>query len=124
AYAHEMSRLIGPNSIIVEPGSGNTEKVMYLLLRLNRARGYVPIEINQNSLMSLVSIIKQRLPKLEVIPLNQDFTSITELPPLVKEAGKKVVFIPGSTLGNFSPEEMKELLNKYIQICGEQVAFL
>lgn len=124
-YAHEMSRLIGPNSVVIEPGSGNAEKVMHLLLRLNRVRGYVPIEINGESLMSLVQMVKARLPKLEVAPINQDFTQISELPQLVKdERGKKVVFIPGSTLGNFSPQEMKALLNRYIQMCGEQAAFL
>src|SRR5690606_33217668 len=66
-----------------------------------------------------------RLPKVEVIPLHQDFTQVNEMPELVKEdKGKKVIFIPGSTLGNFSPTEMKEILSRYIQLCGEQVAFL
>lgn len=125
AYAHEMSRLIGPNAIIIEPGSGNAEKVMYLLLRLNRVRGYVPIEINAMSLTNLVNTIKQRLPKIQVIPLNQDFTKVSSLPNQLKdEQGKRVVFIPGSTLGNLSPEEMKDFLGQYIQMCGEQVAFL
>ncbi|MFA7613259.1 MAG: L-histidine N(alpha)-methyltransferase [Candidatus Caldatribacteriota bacterium] len=125
AYAHEMSRLIGPNSVVIEPGSGNSEKVMHLLLRLNRVRGYVPIEINGNVLTNSVKAIQQRLPKVEVIPLHQDFTQVNEMPELVKEdKGKKVIFIPGSTLGNFSPTEMKEILSRYIQLCGEQVAFL
>lgn len=125
AYSHEMSRLIGPNSVIIEPGSGNAEKVMHLLLRLNRVKGYVPIEINGESLKHLVNIIHQRLPKLEVTAINDDFTKISELPaPIRNERGKKVIFIPGSTLGNFSPEEMKNLLNNYIRMCGEQVAFL
>lgn len=125
AYAHEMSRLIGPNSVIIEPGSGNAEKVMHLLLRLNRVRGYVPIDINGNSLMSLVKAIQQRLPKIEVFPLHQDFTDVQNMPAIVRDdKGKKVIFIPGSTLGNFSPDEMKEVLSHYIQLCGEQVAFL
>ncbi|HLT22497.1 MAG TPA: L-histidine N(alpha)-methyltransferase [Bacteriovoracaceae bacterium] len=125
AYAHEMSRLIGPNSVIIEPGSGNAEKVMHLLLRLNRVKGYVPIDISGTSLSYLVKTIQQRIPKLEVTPIKQDFTKITELPQIVKnETGKKVIFIPGSTLGNLSPEEMQKLMNDYIQMCGNQVSFL
>ncbi|MFA5583724.1 MAG: L-histidine N(alpha)-methyltransferase [Bacteriovoracaceae bacterium] len=125
AYAHEMSRLIGPNSVIIEPGSGNAEKVMHLLLRLNRVKGYVPIDISGTSLSYLVKTIQQRIPKLEISPLNKDFTKITELPEIVRnEAGKKVIFIPGSTLGNLTPHEMKNLMSHYIQMCGNQVSFL
>lgn len=125
AYAHEMSRLIGPNSLIIEPGSGNAEKVMHLLLRLNRVRGYIPIDISESSLMSLVKTIQQRIPKVEILPLCCDFTQMSGMPSMVQNhTGKKVIFIPGSTLGNFSPKEMKSVLSQYIQMCGEQVAFL
>lgn len=125
AYAHEMSRFIGPNSLIIEPGSGNAEKVLHILLRLNRVKGYVPIDISESSLMGLVKTVQQRLPKLEVLPMHRDFTRMNEMPQMVKDhVGKKVIFIPGSTLGNFSPTEMRDLLSQYIKMCGEQVAFL
>ena len=124
-YAHEMSRLIGPNSLIIEPGSGGADKVMHLLLRLNRVRAYIPIDISMTSVQDLVKSFYQRLPKLEVIPLVADFTQILSLPQIVSEhKGKKVIFIPGSTAGNFSPVEMKNLFKRYIDMCGGEAAFL
>lgn len=124
-YAHEMARLIGPNALIIEPGSGVAEKVKHLLLRLTKAKGYVPIEISKETLNKSVEDINQRFPKLQTLPVWGDFSQKLELPISVDaHIGKKVIFFPGSTIGNFNHTEALEFLKHYGKLADHGGGFL
>lgn len=124
-YAHEMARFIGPNALIIEPGSGIAEKVKYLLLRLIKVKGYIPIEISHDVLMKSVQEIQQRFPKIHIEPIWGDFTQSVELPQVAQEhVGKKVVFFPGSTIGNFNQTEALDFLKRYGKVLGQGGGFL
>lgn len=125
SYAREMSRLTGPNVLIIEPGSGIGEKVRHLLGRLVRPRGYVPIEISREALSKATEEVHRMFPRLDVFPLKGDFTEYPDMPTVVKEhRGKKIVFFPGSTIGNLNPEEAVEFLKHYGDVVGSGGGFL
>ena len=105
-YAHEMAEMIGPEALVIEPGSGSGEKVRYILQELEAPVGYVPIEISKEILLRMTEELFHEFPGLKVIPVCADFTEELDLPISVEsQRGKKVIFFPGSTIGNLNPDE-------------------
>ncbi|GAB2898116.1 L-histidine N(alpha)-methyltransferase [Microbulbifer echini] len=110
----EIAREIGPGALLVEPGAGNCEKVEPLLAALESPRGYCPIDISPEILQGAELRIKKGLPDLQVWSEVGDFTQsmvwdkLTYIP-----SRKRVVFFPGSTIGNFEPLEAERLLESF-----------
>lgn len=115
----EMADLIGPGALIIEPGSGNGHKVRSLLKHLDHPVGYVPIEISRDILLRMTGELHDEFPDLKVIPVCADFTQDMDFPLSVdSRPGKKVVFFPGSTIGNFHPDEAVQFLKKFSKLAG------
>ncbi|AMX02548.1 L-histidine N(alpha)-methyltransferase [Microbulbifer thermotolerans] len=110
-YLTDMARRIGPAALIVEPGAGNCKKVQQLLRQLDSPTGYYPIDISPEILMAAQGRMAAQLPGLTIRAAVGDFsdpeawTGLMDFP-----ACKKVVFFPGSTIGNFSPQHAEDLL--------------
>ena len=118
-YANDMAELLGQPDILIEYGSGTSQKVEILLDRLPELSAYVPIEISKETLLQSSERLRAKYTKLKVIPICADFTTGLELPlfhiskSTVKPAGKllkRVAFFPGSTLGNFESQAAKRFL--------------
>jgi len=108
-HAADFARLIGPHAEIVEFGAGSAEKIGILLAALEQPRGYVPVEISNESLACLVERIRADHPGLDVRPLLADFTA--PLPPTLFTHGvRRIGFFPGSTVGNFTRSEARDFL--------------
>ncbi|MEE8170382.1 MAG: L-histidine N(alpha)-methyltransferase [Phycisphaerae bacterium] len=59
-HGREIADLIGPNCLLVEPGSGSSVKVNLLLEHLKQPAGYVPIDISMKHLARAAAAINQR----------------------------------------------------------------
>jgi len=103
--APEIAAQIGPHAEIVEFGAGSLTKVRLLLNALDAPRRYVPIDISGEHLEASVSRLRTDYPALSVQPMVADYTMPLVLPSREKGGGQRVGFFPGSTLGNFSPDE-------------------
>lgn len=124
-YAAEMSELMGEDVLLIEPGSGAGEKVRHLLKHLKKPKAFVPVEISREILLRMTSELHEEYPDLKVMPVCADFSQELELPlTLDQYSGKKVVFFPGSTIGNFTPDEAVEFLNRYTKLLGTGGGFL
>jgi len=108
-HAGEMAALIGPDAEIVEFGAGASRKVRLLLAALRTPRRYVPVDISGEYLGAAAQALRQDHPGLDVLPLAADFTHGLTLPPA---AGRRVGFFPGSSIGNFDPDEALRLLQR------------
>jgi len=118
-HSHEISTLIGREVIIIEPGSGAGDKIRYLLPHLVEPAGYVPIEISRDILLRMTEELHEEFPSLEVMPLCTDFNQDINLPQQLDSNNyKKVVFFPGSTIGNFGQQEAVTFLKKIGRIIG------
>lgn len=118
--AFEMAEMIGKNSLIIEPGSGAAEKVRILMNEMNGNIRYVPIEISREILLRTCRELIEEYDGIEVLPVCADFTKDLSLPLTVgQQKGKKVIFFPGSTIGNLDPEEAKEFLKKASRLIGQ-----
>ncbi|CAI10109.1 L-histidine N(alpha)-methyltransferase [Aromatoleum aromaticum] len=104
-HAAELAGLIGPDVELVEFGAGSGRKVRRLLDALQRPRAYVPVDISGEHLQQAAGRLRADYPRLEIRPVVADYTRAFDLPASLPGAQRRVGFFPGSTIGNFAPEE-------------------
>lgn len=104
----EIAERIGTGSVLVDLGAGNCEKAARLFGRLAPAQ-YVAIDIAADFLRERLAALAQRHPGLPMIGIAQDFTRELALPAPVGKA-PRTVFYPGSSLGNFTPDDAQAFL--------------
>ena len=120
-YANEIAALIGDNAVVIEPGSGAGEKIQLLLSALSQVKAYIPIEISREILQRSSDVIQKKYPELLVYPVQSDFsTSLDNFTQAVSNTigDNRCLFFPGSTIGNFSPDQAIDLLKKFVGIIG------
>ena len=116
-HAAEIATLIGEESVLIEPGSGSCEKVQ-LLLEALRPAAYVPMDISGDFLRQATAALGEAFPWLHVHAACLDFTREFKLPQDVPQ-GRRVVFIPGSSLGNFDLPDAQHFLFNLAQLVGK-----
>jgi dimethylhistidine N-methyltransferase len=112
-----ISAIIPEGAALVEFGAGATTKVR-LLLNQCAFGAYVPVDISGDFLKAQAEVLRRDFPDLDVYPLAADFTAPFALPDAIKTM-PKVGFFPGSTLGNFEPDEACAFLRSARDILGE-----
>lgn len=115
-HAAAMAARCGPRCLLVELGAGSLVKVRLLLDELDRPAGYVPVDVSGEHLRGAANELAADYPALAVHPVVADFTRPFELPPV--PAARRVVYFPGSTIGNFDPAEADELLARVARLVG------
>jgi L-histidine Nalpha-methyltransferase len=123
-HAAEMAALLGPGSLLVEYGSGSSLKTRLLLDRLASVAAYVPLDVSGEHLHRSAKRLAARYPDLEVLPVCADFTADFTLPVPSRTPVRRVVYFPGSTLGNFGPSQAQSLLTRISALCGPGGALL
>ena len=116
-YSHEIAAAVGEHCQLLEPGAGACEKVRHLLGDL-RLDAYLPLDISGDFLMSAAARLRADFPQLVVHPLVADFNDDFALPPLGK-AAHRVIFYPGSTIGNFTPAAATAFLRRAALLVGQ-----
>lgn len=121
--AGEMAAAIPDGAALVEFGSGASTKTRLLLDAAPQVGVYVPIDISRSALDEAAEAIRRDYPALTVAPLAEDFTKALALP--VEASGRpRTGFFPGSTIGNFTPDEVVEFLDGARRLLGEGAGFL
>jgi dimethylhistidine N-methyltransferase len=101
--AQAMSDCCPQDCVLIEPGSGSSEKVRLLLDSLQPA-AYVPMDISAGFLKRAAIQLSEEYPWLNIHAFCTDFARHKKEPSGLP-AGKRVIFYPGSTLGNMKPLE-------------------
>jgi dimethylhistidine N-methyltransferase len=117
-HVSEMAARIGPRCLLIEYGSGSSTKTRLLLDHLADPVAYVPIDISVATLRRSAAKLAAEYPALEVLPLDADFTRPLVLPVPRRSPSRRVVYFPGSTIGNFAPAEAVLLLQHTAELCG------
>lgn len=110
ANAGEMAELIGKQASLIEFGSGSSLKTRMLLASMHEPAVYVPVEISKELLVASADSLNAEFPSLEVLPVVADFTKPFDLPSPRVMPLRNVVYFPGSTIGNFEPDDALDLL--------------
>ncbi len=96
------------NPCLIDLGAGNCAKAMALIPHL-QPRQYVPVDISVDFLKGAAEQVQHRFPALEIVALGMDFSAGLQLPDQV-QAHDRIFFYPGSSLGNFQPEQALQFL--------------
>jgi L-histidine N-alpha-methyltransferase len=110
AHAPAMAALLPRDATLVDLGAGNCEKATRLFSWLQPAR-YVAVDISVDFLRESLKKLQRDHPALDVLGVGLDFSASLELPDQVG-AGKRVLFYPGSSIGNFTPQDAVRFLRQ------------
>ncbi len=113
---------IGAGSTLIDLGAGNCAKAASLFPLLHPVQ-YVPVDISADFLTDAVDRLRQHFPHIEMNPLGLDFSSQLALPASVRRE-QRLFFYPGSSIGNFSPDQALAFLARLRAQCGRDGAIL
>ncbi|OYT99477.1 MAG: L-histidine N(alpha)-methyltransferase [Burkholderiales bacterium PBB1] len=103
AHATAIAQAVGTGGTLVDLGAGNCAKALRLIPSLQPER-YVGVDISVDCLEQGLADVQHQHPQLEVLGLGLDFASTLALPTDTLR-GRPVFFYPGSSIGNFTPEQ-------------------
>jgi dimethylhistidine N-methyltransferase len=106
----EMAALLGRRTLLIEYGSGSGEKTRILLDHLQEPAAYVPIDISRGALLQSAEATAESYPGLEVLAVCADYNQPFTLPQPESPVSRRVVYYPGSTIGNFHPHDALDFL--------------
>jgi dimethylhistidine N-methyltransferase len=115
AHATEMAMVCGTGRPLVDLGAGNCAKAASLFPALQPSQ-YVAVDISVDFLREALTALQQRHPSLPMLGLGLDFSSALDLPDAVMP-GRRTLFYPGSSIGNFTPDEALAFLRRVHAAC-------
>jgi len=115
-HAGAMAARCGADCLLVELGAGSLVKVRLLLDALDRPAGFVPVDVSGEHLRMAARELTADYPAVPVYPVVADFSCPFKLPPV--PARRRVVYFPGSTVGNFDPPDAGQLLRNVARMVG------
>lgn len=108
----EMAAKIGEDALVIEYGSGSSVKTRILLDALDSPAGYVPIDISREHLMVASERLIRDYPDLDVLPVCADYSQQLPIPQPRRPVKRRLVYFPGSTIGNFDPKQSRAFLDR------------
>ena len=110
AHAEEMVRRLPAFDTFVDLGAGNCEKAARLFAPFHVKR-YVAVDISVDYLRDSLDILRRQHPHLALMGIGLDFSAALQLPEEVGP-GPRLMFYPGSSIGNFTPEAALDFLRQ------------
>lgn len=105
----EITGMIGKDVQLIELGSGSSIKTRLLLEHCENLAMYVPVDISGSFLKEVAGKLSAEFPDVEIQPVAADYTTQFEIPES-DSINKKVVYFPGSTIGNFTRSRASKFL--------------
>ena len=115
-FGSEIAELTGTGCYLIEPGSGSCEKARLLLDTLRPAT-YIPIDISCKQLREAAKQVAGDFPWLDVHAVCTDITRPVPLS-FIPPGARRIVFYPGSSIGNFDPHEAVGFLRQLAALAG------
>jgi len=124
AHAAEMAARLDDDCVLIEFGSGAGIKTEELVRAL-RPAAYVPIDIAASALYASTARLANQFPDMPIIAVCADYMQPLRLPELAHfRKSQQVIYFPGSTIGNLTPEEAQTFLRGARDLAGPRGAML
>ena len=120
----EIASQLGPNIQLIGLGTGAGTKTRILIEALTNPAVYVPVDISETQLRESTALFRKIFPELEILPVCADYLQPVVLPQALHKAARNIVYFPGSTIGNFGPDEAIEFLRRAANVCRENGGLL
>jgi dimethylhistidine N-methyltransferase len=121
-HSEEIARAIGPAVTLIDLGAGNCAKAATLFPLLHPAQ-YVAVDISHDFLHDAIERLRQRFPHIEMTALGLDFSQRLALPGVVRR-DRRLFFYPGSSIGNFTPDQARAFLRRARAQCDQDGGLL
>ncbi|MGJ0485392.1 MAG: L-histidine N(alpha)-methyltransferase [Methylomicrobium sp.] len=121
-YGEQIADAVGPDAVLFELGSGSSLKIRLLLDAL-RPASYVPIDISKSHLLGAANDLARDYPWLDIHAVCADYASVWDLPSGLR-GKRRIVFFPGSSIGNLTDEEAIALLGRIARLVGDKGGLL
>lgn len=119
----DITRQLGSGIQLIELGSGSSLKTRLLLGHLTDVHSYVPVDISNDFLAETAENLQEEYPLLDIIPVAADYTEPFEMPETDSEI-QRIVYYPGSTIGNFTKEQAAGFIEMIEGLVGENGGLL
>ena len=116
--APEIAQAVGGDVVIIEYGAGEIDKVRRLLPSMHPSM-YVGLDISGDQLVRVSTALAADHPWLSVVAVIGDYQSELEAELTLPEQARRIVFFPGSTVGNFEPEHARDFLRRVRSLVGD-----
>jgi len=116
-YCGDIARALGPNIELIGLGTGAGTKTRILLEKLEAPAAYIPVDISKKQLERSTASFRKIFPTLEILPVCADYLEPIRLPSPARQALRKIVYFPGSTIGNFDPDAARQFLQRVANHC-------
>ena len=113
----QVATYIPAGATLIELGSGASLKTRAVLDAAPQIATYAPIDISPSALEAGAGAIARDYPALRVTPVTGDFTAPESLWSQTFD-GPRIGYFPGSTIGNFNPQEAIDLLKALRTLLG------
>ncbi len=123
-HVEEMMSCVGHGAALIEYGSGSSVKTRILLDHSTDLELYVPVDISGEHLSNTSAGLSKAYPYLKILPITADYTQLFELPDAIQLAARRVIYFPGSTIGNFHKSEAVDFLRLMSKISGKNGGML
>ncbi len=120
----EIASHLGPNIELIGLGTGAGTKTRILIEALETPAVYIPVDISEKQLCESTANFRKIFPDLEILPVCADYLQPVVLPSPHHKPARNVVYFPGSTIGNFEPDEAVQFLRRVANVCRENGGLL
>ncbi|MFM9968130.1 MAG: L-histidine N(alpha)-methyltransferase [Burkholderiales bacterium] len=115
-HAADIARAVGVGATLIDLGAGNCDKARRLFPALRPAH-YIAVDVSAEFLRESLSELSRQFPDIQMQALGMDFSSKLALPRDVPRK-HRLFFYPGSSIGNFAPDDAMRLLANLRQECS------
>src|SRR4051794_20789857 len=113
----EIASQLGPNIQLIGLGTGAGTKTRILIEALESPAVYIPVDISEKQLRESTVLFQKIFADLEILPVCADYLQAVVLPSPGHKSARKIVYFPGSTIGNFEPKEAIGFLRRVANVC-------
>ena len=121
-HADAIATSVGSGATLIDLGAGNCAKAAGLFASL-QPRQYVPVDISVDFLRDTVGVLRQRFPEIDMLGVGMDFSATLDLPAAVSSR-QRLFFYPGSSIGNYTPEQALAYLRRIRAACADSGGLL
>src|ERR1043166_237116 len=113
----DIASQLGPSVELIGLGAGAGTNTGILMEAPENPAVYIPVDISKKQLRQSAALFRKTFRDLEILPVCADYLQPVVLPSPSRKAARNIVYFPGSTIGNFEPDEALQFLRRIANVC-------
>ena len=114
-YEQQIASAVGACDVLLDLGAGNCAKASELFNSVN-PKQYLALDISKDFLELAIAELQKKFPHIEMRAQVCDLNQPLSFPDLGDK--KKTFFYPGSSIGNFNPDQVSNFFKNIATICN------